>query len=296
MSQQPDSGTTAPQPGNHGTPAHAAAATLAAQQPAGRPRPVLEVGGLTAHIAGQQVVENVSFTVPATGITALLGRNGVGKTSTIKAIIGLISRTGSVTLDGARIDKEATYKIIRRGVGYVPEDREVFSKLTVAENLRLAERDASPRRQLVEELFPDLLKRASQMAGTLSGGQQQMVSLARALLNENKLLLIDEPTKGLAPKIVQEVSETLERAAETVPILLVEQNLQVVRQLAGGAVVLSGGKVVHTTDSALEFLDDEDLIQRLLGVHAEGGHSDGDQTDGGHLTKSDHTEPKGGGK
>ena len=210
-------------------------------------------------------MEDVSFTVPATGITALLGRNGVGKTSTIKAIIGLIDRTGAVELDGVRIEKEPTFKIIRSGVGYVPEDREVFSKLTVAENLRLAERDDAPRRQLVEELFPDLLARSAQMAGTLSGGQQQMVSLARALLNTNKILLVDEPTKGLAPKIVAEVAETLAEAAKTVPILLVEQNLHVVRQLAEGAVVLSGGRVVHT-GSALEFLDDAGLIQRHLGV------------------------------
>jgi branched-chain amino acid transport system ATP-binding protein len=235
-----------------------------------RAEPILAVEGLNASIAGQQVVENVSFTVPATGITALLGRNGVGKTSTIKAIIGLIDRTGTVQLDGERIDKEATYRIIRRGVGYVPEDREVFAKLTVAENLRLAERDAAPRRQLVEELFPDLLSRSTQMAGTLSGGQQQMVSLARALLNTNKILLVDEPTKGLAPKIVGEVAETLAEAARTVPILLVEQNLHVVRQLAEDAVVLSGGRVVHT-GRALEFLDDAELTQRLLGVSAEKG-------------------------
>ena len=182
-------------------------------------RPILRIEGLSAHIAGQQVVEDVSFTVPATGITALLGRNGVGKTSTIKAIIGLIDRTGAVELDGVRIEKEPTFKIIRSGVGYVPEDREVFSKLTVAENLRLAERDDAPRRQLVEDLFPDLLARSAQMAGTLSGGQQQMVSLARALLNTNKILLVDEPTKGLAPKIVAEVAETLAEAAKTVPIL-----------------------------------------------------------------------------
>ncbi|QDY91534.1 ABC transporter ATP-binding protein [Arthrobacter sp. UKPF54-2] len=234
-------------------------------------RPILKVESLYASIAGQQVVEDVSFTVPATGITALLGRNGVGKTSTIKAIIGLIDRTGTVELDGVRIEKEATFKIIRSGVGYVPEDREVFSKLTVAENLRLAERDAAPRRQLVEELFPDLLARSAQMAGTLSGGQQQMVSLARALLNTNKILLVDEPTKGLAPKIVAEVAETLAEAAKTVPILLVEQNLHVVRQLAEGAVVLSGGRVVHT-GPALEFLDDTGLIQRHLGVSTEGAH------------------------
>jgi branched-chain amino acid transport system ATP-binding protein len=232
--------------------------------------PILTVEGLNASIAGQQVVENVSFSVPATGITALLGRNGVGKTSTIKAIIGLIDRTGTVQLDGERIEKEATYRIIRRGVGYVPEDREVFAKLSVAENLRLAERDAAPRRQLVEDLFPDLLARSAQMAGTLSGGQQQMVSLARALLNTNKILLVDEPTKGLAPKIVGEVAETLAEAANTVPVLLVEQNLHVVRQLALDAVVLSGGRVVHT-GRALDFLDDAELTQRLLGVSAEKG-------------------------
>lgn len=232
--------------------------------------PILRVHGLSARIAGQQVVEDVSFDVPGTGITALLGRNGVGKTSTIKAVIGLIERSGSVELAGERIEKQDTYKIIRSGVGYVPEDREVFAKLTVAENLRLAERDAAPRRQLVEELFPDLLARAGQMAGTLSGGQQQMVSLARALLNVNKILLVDEPTKGLAPKIVAEVAETLAEAAKTVPILLVEQNLQVVRQLARGAVVLSGGRVVHTGD-ALEFLDDPDRTQQLLGVSAGKG-------------------------
>jgi branched-chain amino acid transport system ATP-binding protein len=240
----------------------------AAEHHAAMTAPVLRVEGLSAWIAGQQVVEDVSFSVPPTGITALLGRNGVGKTSTIKAIVGLIDRTGVMELAGQRIDKEATFKIIRRGVGYVPEDREVFSKLTVAENLRLAERDADPRRQLVEELFPDLLARAGQMAGTLSGGQQQMVSLARALLNTNKLLLVDEPTKGLAPKIVGEVAETLAEAAKTVPILLVEQNLQVVRQLAGDAVVLSGGRVVHT-GPALEFLDDAGLIQRHLGVSTD---------------------------
>lgn len=228
---------------------------------------ILKVQNLSASIAGQHVVHDVSFDVPATGITALLGRNGVGKTSTIKAIIGLLQRNGgTIELDGHRIDKESTHKIIRRGVGYVPEDREVFSGLSVAENLRIAERQANPRRELVEALFPDLVQRANQAAGTLSGGQQQMVSLARALLNDNKILLVDEPTKGLAPKIVQEVADTLREAAKTVPILLVEQNLTVVRHLAAGAVVLSDGKVVHQTQSAVSFLDDNALLQRYLGV------------------------------
>lgn len=230
--------------------------------------PILTVSHLSASIAGQQVVEDVSFQVPATGITAVLGRNGVGKTSTIRGILGLISRRGEVTLAGERIDTLPTYRIVQRGVGYVPEDREVFAALTVAENLALAERDKKPRREFVAELFPDLVARRAQLAGTLSGGQQQMVSVARALLNENRILLVDEPTKGLAPKIVGEVAAALQEAAKIVPILLVEQNLDVVRRLADDAIVIAGGRVVHT-GKAREILDDDALTTRLLGVSAE---------------------------
>ena len=230
---------------------------------------ILTVKGLSARIAGQQVVEDVTFEVPATGVTALLGRNGVGKTSTIKGILGLIERRGEVTFYGdetpTRLDKQRTHRIVQRGIGYVPEDREVFSKLTVTENLRLAERDSHPRRDFIANLFPDLVARSGQLAGTLSGGQQQMLSLARALLNGNKLLLVDEPTKGLAPIIVGEVAEALAEAAKTVPILLVEQNLSVVRRLAERAIIIEGGRVVHT-GSAAEFLDDATMIQRFLGV------------------------------
>ncbi len=230
--------------------------------------PILSVRGMRASIAGQQVVEDVTFEVPATGITAVLGRNGVGKTSTLRGILGLIQRKGEVMLAGERIDGLPTHRIVQRGVGYVPEDREVFAKLTVAENLALAERQRHPRRDFVADLFPDLVQRRDQLAGTLSGGQQQMVSVARALLNDNKLLLVDEPTKGLAPKIVTQVADALLEASKVVPILLVEQNLEVVRRLADGAVVIAGGRVVHT-GKAVEILDDEDLTTRLLGVHAE---------------------------
>ena len=228
---------------------------------------ILTVRNLFGRIEGQQVVEDVSFDVPATGVTALLGRNGVGKTSTIKSILGLIDRSGEVTLAGRRVDRLPTHKVVQLGVGYVPEDREVFGKLTVAENLKLAERSARPNRALVEELFPDLVQRQAQLAGTLSGGQQQMVSLARALLNQNRLLLVDEPTKGLSPKIVGEVAVALLAAAKTVPILLVEQNLQVIRQLADRVVVLSGGRVVFTGEAS-ELLDNPERIQRYLGVHS----------------------------
>lgn len=230
--------------------------------------PILEVANLRCSIAGQQVVEDVSFSVPPTGITAVLGRNGVGKTSTLRGIMGLIARTGEVRLAGESIGRLPTHKIVQRGIGYVPEDREVFASLTVAENLALAERQAHPRRDFVAELFPDIIARANQQAGTLSGGQQQMVSVARALINDNKILLVDEPTKGLAPKIVGEVADALEEASKTVPILLVEQNLEVVRQLADDAFVISGGRVVHTGKAA-EILDDAALTQKLLGVHAD---------------------------
>ncbi len=229
---------------------------------------ILTVSHLQGSISGQRVVEDVTFDIPATGITAVLGRNGVGKTSTLRSILGLIKRSGEVTLAGERIDHMPTHRIVQRGIGYVPEDREVFSKLSVAENLSLAERQKNPNRELVAELFPDLVKRRNQAAGTLSGGQQQMVSVARALLNDNKVLLVDEPTKGLAPKIVTEVADALEKAAQTVPVVLVEQNLEVVRRLAAGAIVIDSGRVVYT-GTAAEILDDPVLTKKLLGVHGE---------------------------
>ena len=154
---------------------------------------------------------------------------------------------------------------MRRGVGYVPEDRDVFAGLTVDENLRLAERDGDPRYELVYDLFPELKERGRQLAGTLSGGQQQMVAIARALLNDNRLLLVDEPTKGLAPVLVVEVAQVLERLSELTTVLLVEQNLGVVRRIAHDAVVLDTGRVVHT-GPAKELLADTAMVNRMLGV------------------------------
>jgi branched-chain amino acid transport system ATP-binding protein len=229
--------------------------------------PVLTVRGLRAWIGPQEILHGVDFDVPASGVTALLGRNGVGKTTTLRAILGLVRRAGTVELAGSPVGAEATHQIVRRGVGYVPENREVFGSLSVAENLRLARRkDAGgDRTDLVAALFPDIVARGDQAAGTLSGGQQQMVALARALLNDNRLLLVDEPTKGLAPQVVDEVADALARAAERVPVLLVEQDLAVVGRLAGRAVVMSEGRVRHSGPAA-EFLADRDLVRSLLGV------------------------------
>jgi branched-chain amino acid transport system ATP-binding protein len=227
--------------------------------------PLLRVRDLSVHLGGSHVLRGVSFDVPEGGVTALLGRNGVGKTTTVRALLGLVPRRGEVRLADREIVKEPTHQIVRHGVGYVPEDRDVFASLSVAENLVLAERDPEPRYDLVYSLFPDLKPRARQLAGTLSGGQQQMVAIARALLNDNRILLVDEPTKGLAPALVTEVVEAFERVREHATVLLVEQNLAVVRRLAQSVVVLTTGQVAHTGPAA-EFLEDRDGVRRLLGV------------------------------
>jgi branched-chain amino acid transport system ATP-binding protein len=228
-------------------------------------RTLLEVSDLHVFLGQSHVLQGVSFDVPEGRVTALLGRNGVGKTTTLRAILGLVDRRGSVRFGADELAGLPTHRIVRRSIGYVPEDRDVFTGLTVAENLRLAERDAEPRYDLVYELFPELERRAEQRAGTLSGGQQQMVAIARALLNDNRVLLVDEPTKGLAPLLVAEVAGVLERLAELTTVLLVEQNLGVVRRIARDVIVLDQGRVVHMGD-AQEFLAQPNLVRRLLGV------------------------------
>ena len=229
---------------------------------------LLELEELHVFLGGSHVLQGVSFSVPEGGVTALLGRNGVGKTTTLRSIMGLSQRRGRISLEGEDVARLPTHRIVHRGVGYVPEDRDIFAGLTVEENLRLAERNGGARYDLVWELFPMLRAHLGQRAGTLSGGEQQMVAIARALLNDNRLLLVDEPTKGLAPNLVTEVARVLQRAAELTTILLVEQNLRVVRGIARDAVVLDQGRVVHA-GPAKELLDDAASVRLFLGVSGE---------------------------
>jgi branched-chain amino acid transport system ATP-binding protein len=232
---------------------------------------LLGVRNLNVFIGESHILHGVSFTVRAGGITGLLGRNGVGKTTTLRAILGLVPRTGSVTLAGEELIGLRVHEVVQRGVAYVPEDRDVFAGLTVAENLRLAEKPGSQLRyDLVYELFPELRERAPQRAGTLSGGQQQMVALARALLNaDNRILLVDEPTKGLAPLVVRQVADALARAAEVATILLVEQNLSVAHKLVHDVIVLDQGSVGFVGDVE-QLIGDPELARRHLGVATAG--------------------------
>jgi len=228
----------------------------------------LEVKDLNVTISGSHILQGVTFSVPENKVTALLGRNGVGKSTTLKAILGLNPGTGSIKLGGTEIVQTPTHKIVQMGLGYVPEDREIFASLTVKENLALAVRDEKPKYDLIYSLFPELLTRTSQRAGTLSGGQQQMVAISRALLNENKILIIDEPTKGLAPKLVTEVANALAHVADHSTMLLVEQNLALVKAIAQNIIVMDQGKVVF--EGGPENLQDESFVKSMLGV--SGGH------------------------
>ena len=228
----------------------------------------LEVKDLHVTINGSHILQGVNFFVPENKVTALLGRNGVGKSTTLKAIMGLNPGTGSIKFGGTEIVAMPTHKIVQMGMGYVPEDREIFASLTVKENLALAERDAQPNYEMVYSLFPELLTRTGQRAGTLSGGQQQMVAISRALLNKNKILLIDEPTKGLAPKLVTEVAKSLAHVADQSTMLIVEQNLALVKAIAQNIIVMDQGKVVF--EGGPENLQNESFVKSMLGV--SGGH------------------------
>ena len=231
---------------------------------------LLTLSGVHTHIAQYHILHGVDFSVPKARTTMLLGRNGAGKTTTLRTIMGLWQASqGSIHFDGAQIDKAATPDISMAGVAYVPETMAIFSDLTVKENLVLAARSGPPdaaRLEWIFGFFPALKKFWLSRAGTLSGGQKQMLSIARAIVEERKLILIDEPTKGLSPAIVGALIECLKeikRAGTTV--LLVEQNFRVAQEVGDLVHVMDSGRIVHSGAMA-ELAADDRLQQRLLGL------------------------------
>lgn len=230
---------------------------------------LLEVQDIHTFIGQFHILEGVSVNVPRGSITALLGRNGAGKTTTLKTILGLTPPSqGKVVYDGQEIQGIASYDIAAMGIGFVPENRAIFRDLSVLENLKIAERkkgDLSRKEELIFGLFPDL-KRLIKLPGTnLSGGQQQMLAVARALVADNNLLLIDEPSEGLAPVIIEQMMEAIRQLSESTTVLLVEQNFIVASRLAERYVIIDEGQSVQEGLMA-DLVEDEATIHRYLGA------------------------------
>ena len=229
---------------------------------------LLSVRALEARYGDTRVLRGVSFEVAEGGITTILGANGAGKTTTLRAVCGMVKTGGEITLGGKRIDGRATESIVRLGVAHVPEGRGTFVQLTVQENLRLgayARRDPANLNQDIERVcryFPVLAERRNQVAGTLSGGEQQMLAVARALMLRPKLLLLDEPSLGLAPLVVREIFRIIRtiNREEHVSVLLVEQNASLALGLADHAYLMETGRFVMSGPAAE--LRQNDAIRR----------------------------------
>lgn len=229
---------------------------------------LLEVENLEAYYGWTQVLHGVSFAVEKGGITTLLGANGAGKTTTLRAISGMIKTSGSIRFDGERIAGRATEDIVRLGIAHAPEGRGTFVNFTVEENLRLGAHARKEKATLsadfdrMYQYFPMLAERRKQDAGTLSGGEQQMLAIARALMLRPRLLLLDEPSLGLAPRMVQEIFRLVRviNAEAGVSVLLVEQNASMALNIADHACLLETGRVVMAGPSAR--LQQDDTIRR----------------------------------
>ena len=234
--------------------------------------PLLTVRGLRAQYGSTQVLHGLDFDVAARGITTILGANGAGKTTTLRAVCNMVRTEGQITLAGERIDGLATENVVRRGVAHVPDGRGTFLNLSVEENLRLGaytrrDRDAvAPDYERVYGYFPRLKERCKQQAGTLSGGEQQMLAVSRALMLRPRLLLLDEPSFGLAPKVVQHLFEIFRviNAQDGIGMLLVEQNASMALKLAQHAYLLETGRVVMS-GPAEAIRNDESVRRSYLG-------------------------------
>jgi len=237
--------------------------------------PLLAISGLTVRYGAIQAVRGIDLAIEAGEVVAVLGANGAGKSTTLKAIVGLVAWGGEIRFDGESLQGRATEQIVRRGMTMVPEGRRVFPSLTVMENLTLGAaahadgKAAAHNRAEVFELFPILAERRDQRAGTLSGGQQQQLAIARALMSEPRLLLLDEPSLGLAPQIVDSIFELILRLKQRgQTILLVEQNVAAALDIADRAYVLANGAITMS-GTAATLRASEQVARAYLGAEVE---------------------------
>lgn len=231
---------------------------------------MLQVRDLHAYYGKSHILQGVSFDVGAGEIVSLLGRNGVGRSTTLKAVTGEVAPHGAITFKGERIDGRKTHEIARRGVGYVPENRNIFPTLTVRQNLILGIKDVRAKgRWSIDDMFdmfPNLRERADALGSVISGGEQQMLTMCRTLMGDPDLVMIDEPTEGLAPKLVEQVAGLLaEIARRGVSILLVEQKLAIALDISHRIYVMGHGKIVFD-GSVDEFEADEKVRGEWLEV------------------------------
>jgi branched-chain amino acid transport system ATP-binding protein len=231
---------------------------------------ILSVGGLSAGYAGEHVVHDISLDVGAGEAITVVGSNGAGKSTLLKAIVGLLrGTTGAVWFDGSDVSRLATHRIARRGLAYVPAERHLFPHMTAAENLALGAfpgRPESGRAEVVFELFPRLAERRKQNAGTMSGGEQQMLAVGRALMSNPKVLMLDEPTTGLAPRLAVEAYHALARLRDAgLTLVVAEQQVPLALELASRGYVLENGRV-ELAGTSEELARNPDVQRAYLGV------------------------------
>jgi branched-chain amino acid transport system ATP-binding protein len=232
--------------------------------------PILSLEDVHTHIDRHHILQGVSLKADPGGATILLGRNGAGKSTTLKTIMGLHpASTGKINFNGKAIENEKTHKIARMGMGFVPEDRAVLFNLTVGENFRLSmiEENEKTHKNLTEvlDLFPALKKFWRRKAGLLSGGQKQMLAIARVFVCDHSLLLIDEPSKGLAPIVVDQLGEVLLRIKDKTKVILVEQNFNLARQVGSDCFILDDGQVVFH-GLIQDLARDKTMMKNYLGI------------------------------
>jgi len=231
---------------------------------------ILQLSHVQTFIEQFHILQDISFDVPEGQVTVILGRNGAGKTTTLRTIMGLTPPAkGKILFMGEPLNGLPTYVIARKGIGLVPEDQGIFSSLTVEENLRLAMRNrdaaAVERLEVVLDIFPNLAGKLRQKSGSLSGGQKQMLAIGRAFVNDNRLLLIDEPSKGLAPIMVEKLAQAIVAIKQHTTVVLVEQNFALASEVGERYVLIDDGQTVQA-GLMEELIQDRELQGHYLGI------------------------------